>query len=87
MMRKELAVYRSGRYVSNWPTVFLMGLLTGLIGGIPLAAIRYMMSGEFRFTTILFAVAAGIALFAAMSLRKCHMLQPDYAAGNRRPRR
>ena len=85
-MRRELAVYRSGRYVSNWPTVFLLGLITGLIGGIPYAVIRYLISGQFRFITILIAVALGIAVFAAMSLRKCYMLQPDYSVGNRRTR-
>ena len=83
-MRRELAVYRSGRYVSNWPTVFLLGLITGLIVGIPYAAIRYMMSGQFSFITILFAVALGIGFFAGMSLRKCYMLQPEYSSGNRR---
>ena len=83
-MRKELAVYRSGRYVSNWPAVFLLGLMTGLVAGIPYAAIRYMISGQFSFITILFAVAIGIAFFAALSLRKCYMLQPEYASGNRR---
>ncbi len=85
-MRRELAVYRSGRYVSNWPTVFVLGLIMGLIGGIPYAAIRYMMSGRFSFITILLAVALGIAFFAVMSLRKCYMLQPEYSAGNRRSR-
>ena len=85
-MRRELAMYRSGRYVSNWPAVFLLGLIVGLIGGIPYAAIRYMISGQFRFITILFAVALGIAFFAAMSVRKCYMLQPDYSAANRRSR-
>ena len=85
-MRKELAVYRSGRYVSNWPTVFLLGLITGLVGGISYAAIRYTMSGQFHFITILFAMALGIGLFAGMSLRKCYMLQPEYSSGNRRSR-
>lgn len=85
-MRSELAVYRSGRYVSNWPIVFIFGLITGLAAGIPYAVIRYMMSGQFGFVTILFAVALGIGVFAAISLRKCYMLQPDYSAANRRSR-
>ena len=83
-MRKELAVYRSGRYVSNWPAVFLLGLITGLVGGISYAAIRYMLSGHFSFISILFAIALGIGFFAALSLRRCHMLQPEYASGSRR---
>ena len=85
-MRRELAVYRSGRYVSNWPTVFLLGLITGLVGGIFYAAMRYMLSGQFSFISILFAIALGIGFFAGMSLRKCYMLQPEYASGNRRSR-
>ena len=83
-MRRELAVYRSGRYVSNWPAVFLLGLIIGLVFGMLYAAIRYMMSGRFSFITILFAIALGIGFFAVLSLRKCYMLQPEYSSGNRR---
>jgi hypothetical protein len=84
MMRRDLAVYRSGRYVSNWPAVFLLGLIAGLVAGIGYAATRYMMSGQFSFISILFAIALGIGFFAGMSLRKCYMLQPEYSSGSRR---
>jgi hypothetical protein len=85
-MRAELAVYRSGRYVSNWPAVFLIGLIVGVVAGVGYAITRLLLGGEFRFVTILFAVFLSIGAFAGMSMRKCYKLQPEYGAGNRRDR-
>jgi hypothetical protein len=85
-MRTELAVYRSGRYVSNWPVVFLIGLIVGVVAGVGYATTRLLMGGEFRFVSILFAVFLSIGAFAGLSMRKCYMLQPEYGAGHRRHR-
>ena len=85
-MRTELAVYRSGRYVCNWPAVFLIGLIVGLVAGLGYATTRFLLAGHFSFVSVLFAVALSIGTFTALGMRKCHMLQPDYAAGNRRQR-
>jgi hypothetical protein len=83
-MRSELAVYRSGRYVSNWPAVLVIGLIVGLVAGVGYATTRLLLGGGFSFISILFAVALSIGVFAALSIRKCYMLQPEYAAKNRR---
>ena len=83
-MRTELAVYRSGRYVSNWPLVILIGLIVGLVAGVGYATTRLLMGGEFRFVSIVFAVFLSIGFFAGLSMRKCYMLQPEYGSGNRR---
>jgi len=85
-MRRELAVYRDGRYVSNWPVVFLVGLIVGVVAGVGYATMRFLLAGGFSFGAILFAVAVSIGAFAGLSFRKCHMLQPEYGAGNRRQR-
>jgi len=85
-MRRELAVYRDGRYVSNWPIVFLMGLIVGVVAGLGYATMRFLIMGEFGFGSILFAVALAIGAFAGLSIRKCYMLQPEYGAANRRQR-
>ncbi|HEV8378623.1 MAG TPA: hypothetical protein VGP99_07215 [Tepidisphaeraceae bacterium] len=85
-MRRELAVYRSGRYVSNWPAVFLIGLIVGVVAGLGYAITQFLLGGEFRFISILFAVFLSIGFFTGLSVRKCYMLQPEYGAGNRRQR-
>jgi hypothetical protein len=83
-MRTELAVYRSGRYVSNWPVVFLVGVIVGVVAGLGYATMRFLLAGQFSFGSILFAVALSIGAFTGLSVRKCYMMQPEYGATNRR---
>ncbi len=85
-MRTELAVYRGGRYVSNWPVVIVIGLIVGVVAGGGYATTRLLMGAEFRFVSIVFAVFLSIGFFAGLSIRKCYMLQPEYGSGNRRHR-
>jgi len=85
-MRRELTVYRSGRYVSNWPVVILVGLIVGMAAGLGYATMRFILAGEFNFGSILYAVALSIGAFAGLSIRKCYMLQPEYGSANRRQR-
>ncbi|HEV8606467.1 MAG TPA: hypothetical protein VGQ99_13925 [Tepidisphaeraceae bacterium] len=85
-MIRDLAIYRRGRFVSNWPAVLLMGLVVGAVAGLAYATVRWVLNGHFSFVSIVFAVFLSIGAFAGLSMRKCYMLQPEYGAANRRHR-
>jgi hypothetical protein len=76
-MKRTLVGIRGGKIAINWPAVLLTGLVVGIVSGSAAAITWFMLTGEFRFSTIFFAVALFIGLLAGESIRKIRSALPE----------
>jgi hypothetical protein len=76
-MTRVLVGVRGGRRVINWRAVLLVGLVVGLVGGGAGAAMWFLLTKEFRVSTVLFAFALSVGWVAGTAVRDYFRLPPE----------
>ena len=73
-MKRALVGTRGGKPAINWPIVLLTSLIVGVVSGLAAATTWFLLTREFHFSTILFAMALFVGLLVGESIRACYEL-------------
>ena len=68
--KRVLVGTRNGKRVINWPVVFLLGLIVGVVSGTSGAGTWFLLTKEFSLSAVVFPVVLFVGGFSGTAIRR-----------------